>query len=357
MNDGAPHDDGPHRAAPRGGAPDGSPLLSVRDLRVTLRGRGRSTVPAVRGLSFDVHPGEVVALVGESGAGKSLTARAVLGLAPYGAAVTGSVLLGGRELVGAPPSVLRSVRGRRMSLVPQDALTVLSPVHTVGGQIARAVRSVRGTGRAQTWQRAVDALDRVGIPDAARRAHAYPHEFSGGMRQRAVVAMATVNRPDVVFADEPTTALDPVMQARVLELLCGLREETGTAVVLITHDLGVVGGHADRVVVVYAGRHVESGPVDRVLTDPRAPYTAGLLAALPPRDAADRRLPAIAGAPPSPGSLPGGCSFAPRCPLAEARCRADEPAPVVAGEPGRLVSCHRWRDLPDPGSSLFAVAP
>ncbi|MEU0242174.1 oligopeptide/dipeptide ABC transporter ATP-binding protein [Nocardiopsis sp. NPDC006198] len=360
--DGAAHGAAPEDGAapggpPRDAAPGRTPLLSVRDLRVTLRERGGTAVPAVRGLSFDVHPGEVVALVGESGAGKSLTARAVLGLAPHGAQVAGSVLLDGQELVGARPSVLRSVRGRRMSLVPQDALTVLSPVHTVGAQLVRAVRSVRGTGRARAWEEAVAALDRVGIPDAARRAHAYPHEFSGGMRQRAVIAMATVNRPDVVFADEPTTALDPVMQARVLELLCGLSGQTGTSVVLVTHDLGVVGGHADRVVVVYAGRHVESGPVDRVLTDPRAPYTAGLLAALPPREARDRRLPAIAGSPPSPTSLPQGCAFAPRCPLAATRCRAHEPSPVVAGEAGRLVSCHRWQDLPDPARSLFADAP
>ncbi|MFE6386853.1 ABC transporter ATP-binding protein [Nocardiopsis dassonvillei] len=328
-------------------------LLSVRDLRVTLPGRRGGGVRAVRGLSFDVRPGEVLALVGESGAGKSVTARAVLGMAPYGASVTGSVRLEGQELVGAPPAVLRPLRGRRMSLVPQDALAVLSPVHTVGAQLVRALRSVRRMSRAAAWERAVAALDRVGIPDAARRAHAYPHEFSGGMRQRAVIAMATVNEPALVFADEPTTALDPRMQARTLELLCGLRERTGTAVVLVTHDLGVVGGYADRVVVVYAGRHVESGPVGPVLTRPRAPYTAGLVAALPRPGTGDRRLPAIAGTPPSPEALPGGCAFAPRCPLAEDRCHAEEPSPAAAGESGRLVSCHRWQDLPDPASSLF----
>ncbi|MFI6575965.1 ABC transporter ATP-binding protein [Nocardiopsis sp. NPDC050513] len=338
------------------------PVLSVRDLRVTLGARQRTRpagarhgrgVPVVRGLSFDVLPGEALALIGESGAGKSLTARAVLGLAPHGATVTGSVRVGGREVVGAAPSTLRALRGQRMALIPQDALSVLSPVHTVGAQLVHALRSVRRLTRARAWERAVAALDRVGIPDAARRARAYPHEFSGGMRQRAVIAMATVNEPDVVFADEPTTALDPRAQATVLDLFDELRAATGTAVVLVTHDLASVAGRTDRVVVLYAGRHVESGPVGRVFGAPRAPYTAGLLASVPPAQARDRRLPAIGGAPPSPRDLPDGCAFAPRCPLAADRCRTDLPEPEPTGD-GRLVSCHRWRDLPDPAHTLFA---
>ncbi|MCY9783961.1 ABC transporter ATP-binding protein [Nocardiopsis sp. EMB25] len=356
------------------------PVLSVRDLRVTLDGgrqdrdrpaedrprpalrggapadgaRGGRGLPAVRGLSFDVHPGEALALIGESGAGKSLTTRAILGLAPHGATVTGSVRVAGREVVGATPSTLRALRGRHVALIPQDALSVLSPVHTVGAQLVHALRSVRRLPRARAWELAVAALDRVGIPDSARRARAYPHEFSGGMRQRAVIAMATVNEPDVVFADEPTTALDPRAQARVLDLLDDLRADTGTAVVLVTHDLAAVSGHADRVVVLYAGRHVESGPVNRVFAAPRAPYTAGLLASVPPEDSADRRLPAIGGAPPSPRDLTDGCAFAPRCPLAADRCHTDLPEPEPTGE-GHLASCHRWRDLPDPAHTLFAA--
>ena len=332
------------------------PLLSVRDLRVTLPGGRGGALPVVRGLSFDVHPGEALALIGESGAGKSMAARAVLGTAPHGATVTGSVRLRERELLGARPRDLRAVRGRRVSLIPQDALSVLSPVHTVGTQLVKALRANRRLSRARAHELAVAALDRVGIPDAARRARAYPHEFSGGMRQRAVIAMATVNEPEVVFADEPTTALDPLTGRLVLDLLADLRRRTGTALVLITHDLAVVRGHADRVVVAYAGRHVESGPADRVLTAPRAPYTAGLAAAVPPEDATDRRLPAIGGSPPSPSDLPPGCAFAPRCPLADAHCRAVAPEPVTTGESGHLVSCHRWHDVPVPAHTLFARA-
>ncbi|MFE3459492.1 ABC transporter ATP-binding protein [Nocardiopsis aegyptia] len=332
------------------------PLLSVRDLRVTLPGERGGALPVVRGLSFDVRPGEALALIGESGAGKSMAARAVLGTAPYGATVTGSVRLGERELLGARPRELRAVRGSRVALIPQDALSVLSPVHTVGAQLVRALRAHGRLSPSQARERAVAALDRVGIPDAARRARAYPHEFSGGMRQRAVIAMATVNDPEVVFADEPTTALDPRTSGIVLDLLADLRRWTGAALVLITHDLAVVHGRADRVVVAYAGRHVESGPADRVLTDPRAPYTAGLVAAVPPREAADRRLPAIGGSPPSPAALPPGCAFAPRCPLADAHCEADAPAPVPTGDPGHLVSCHHWRDVPVPAHTLFSRA-
>ncbi|QLH26346.1 ABC transporter ATP-binding protein [Streptomyces sp. Rer75] len=328
------------------------PLLAVRDLHVTLRDGGHA-IPAVRGLSFEVHQGEVVALVGESGAGKSLTARAVLGMPPHGAGVTGSVRLRGHELMGASYA---GVRGRRMAFVPQDALTVLSPVHTIGDQITAAVRSVAKTSRQEARTRAVAALDRVGIADAARRARAYPHEFSGGMRQRAVIAMAMVNEPELVIADEPTTALDPAIEAQVLEALAAAREATGAALVLITHDLRIVARHADRVVVMYAGRAVESGPVEPVFRAPRAPYTAGLIASLPPAevDVADRWLPSIAGAPPSPTDLPRGCAFAPRCPLARQDCADQEPALAAAGEPGQLAACHRSTDLPVPATGLFS---
>ncbi|GAA3994145.1 ABC transporter ATP-binding protein [Streptomyces marokkonensis] len=309
-------------------------LLSVRDLRIAF-----GTVEAVRGLSFDVRPREVFAVVGESGAGKSLTARALLGMVPRGATTGGSVRLRG----SADPA---AERGRRITLVPQDALSALSPVHPVGDQLAAAVRSVRRLPRGQARARAVAALDRVGIPDAARRARAYPHEYSGGMRQRAVIAMATVNEPDVVVADEPTTALDEERREQVLRVLAEQREAVGAALVLVTHDLEVVREHADRVLVMYAGRAAELGPVRQVLGSPRAPYTAGLLASLPQDGPRLRRLPALPGTPPAPDALGPGCAFAPRCPLATDRCRDQEPEARTVD--GRLVACHHADDMPDP---------
>ncbi|MDK1474892.1 ABC transporter ATP-binding protein [Streptomyces sp. 549] len=343
---------------------DDDVLLSVRELRIAFDG-----VEAVRGLSFDVRPREVLALVGESGAGKSLTARALLGMLPAGATTTGTVRLRGA-------ADLASQRGRRIALVPQDALSALSPVHPVGDQLAAAVRSVGGVPRREARARAVAALDRVGIPDAARKARAYPHEYSGGMRQRAVIAMATINEPDVVVADEPTTALDAELQEQVLRVLGEQREAVGAALVLVTHDLGVVRGHADRVLVMYAGRQVEQGPAGAVLGRPRAPYTVGLMASLPPDDvhagagaghgAADdsrsgarrrrRRLPSIPGSPPAPDALPPGCAFAPRCPLAEDRCRREEPSLRAAGA-DHEVACHRWDDLPHSATELFLEQP
>ncbi|NGO43261.1 ABC transporter ATP-binding protein, partial [Streptomyces ureilyticus] len=249
-------------------------LLSVRDLRISF-----GAVEAVRGLSLDVHQGEVLAVVGESGAGKSLTARALLGMPPRGATVTGSVRLGADELVDAPRSVRSALWGRRVALVPQDALSSLSPVHQVADQLAAAVRSVDGVSRKEARARAVAALEEVGIaPDKAR---AYPHEFSGGMRQRAVIAMAMLHQPDLVIADEPTTAQDPETQKQVLDLLARRTGDAGAALVLVTHDLAAVRDHADRMLVMYAGRLVEAGPVEEVFAGPRAPYTAGLLASVP----------------------------------------------------------------------------
>ncbi|MGI5275146.1 ABC transporter ATP-binding protein [Streptomyces rochei] len=309
-------------------------LLSVRDLRVAF-----GPVEAVRGLSFDVREREVFALVGESGAGKSLTARALLGMVPRGATTGGGVTLRGSADLAAE-------RGRRITLVPQDALSALSPVHPVGDQLAAAVRSVRGLSRGRARALAVAALDRVGIPDAARRARAYPHEYSGGMRQRAVIAMATVNEPDVVVADEPTTALDEERREQVLRVLAEQREAVGAALVLVTHDLEVVREHADRVLVMYAGRAAELGPVRQVLGRPRAPYTAGLLASLPQDGPRLRRLPALPGSPPAPGALGPGCAFAPRCPLATGPCHDREPEARAVDD--RLVACHHADDLSDP---------
>ncbi|GGY46956.1 ABC transporter ATP-binding protein [Streptomyces djakartensis] len=314
-------------------------LLSVRELRIAFDG-----IEAVRGLSFDIRPREVLAVVGESGAGKSLMARALLGMLPRGAATSGTI---------SPD--LSAHRGHRISLVPQDALSALSPVHRVGDQLAAAVRSVARVSRKEAKARAVAALDRVGIPDAARRARAYPHEYSGGMRQRAVIAMATVNEPGIVVADEPTTALDEEHRDQVLELLAEQREAVGAALVLVTHDMDAVGGHADRVLVMYAGRLTELGPADQVLARPRAPYTAGLLASLPRNAAPGRRLPALPGAPPAPGTPAPGCAFAPRCPLAAGPCHTAEPEPREAA--GRLVACHRWEELPHPAHDLFLQEP
>ncbi|WP_028814946.1 ABC transporter ATP-binding protein [Streptomyces flavidovirens] len=313
-------------------------VLSVRDLRIAFDG-----VAAVRGLSFDVYEREVLAVVGESGAGKSLTARALLGMVPRGATTSGQIRLRGSDDLAA-------LRGRRIALVPQDALSALSPVHAVGDQLAAAVRSVQRVSRRQARALAVAALDRVGIPDAGRRARAYPHEFSGGMRQRAVIAMAMVNEPDVVVADEPTTALDTERQEQVLRVLAEQREAVGAALVLVTHDMDAVRAHADRALVLYAGRLSELGPAPDVLERPRAPYTASLLASLP-RYARGRRLLALPGSPPAPGALPAGCAFAARCPLAAGRCHTEEPEP--ADVDGRLVACHRTDDVPHPATDLF----
>lgn len=310
-------------------------LLSVRDLRIAFDG-----IEVVRGLSFDVRPREALAIVGESGAGKSLTARALLGMLPRGATTSGAI----------EPD-LSAHRGRRISLVPQDALSALSPVHPVGDQLAAAVRSVARVSRKEARARAVAALDRVGIPDAARKARAYPHEYSGGMRQRAVIAMATINEPDVVVADEPTTALDEERRDQVLTVLAEQREAVGAALVLVTHDMDVVRDHADRVLVMYAGRLTELGPADEVLARPRAPYTAGLLASLPQHAPPGRRLPALRGTPPAAAALPPGCAFAPRCPLAADACHTAQPEPQEVEK--RLVSCHRWPELPHPATELF----
>ncbi|GAA3818163.1 ABC transporter ATP-binding protein [Streptomyces coacervatus] len=302
-------------------------LLSVRDLRIAFA----DGTEAVRGLSFDVHPGEVLAIVGESGAGKSLTARALLGMLPRGATRSGSI-----ELQGTTD--LAAARGRRIALVPQDALSALSPVHPVGDQLAAAVRSVSRVPRKEARARAVAALERVGIPDAVRKARAYPHEYSGGMRQRAVIAMATINEPDVLVADEPTTALDEERRDQVLKVLAEQREAVGAALLLVTHDLDAVRRHADRALVMYAGRLTELGPAERVLTRPLAPYTAGLLASLPQNATPGRRLPTLPGTPPTPDGLPPGCAFAPRCTLATGRCRHEEPEPRELD--GRLIACH-----------------
>ncbi|MFF0388050.1 dipeptide ABC transporter ATP-binding protein [Kitasatospora sp. NPDC004615] len=298
-----------------------TPLLAVRNLTVDFGDH-----PAVRGVDLDLRRGETLGLVGESGSGKSVTALAVLGLLPGTARIGGSVQLDGRELVGLPARQLAEIRGRRIAMVFQDPLSAFTPVYRIGDQIAEAVRVHQAVGKAAARKRAADLLDLVGIPDPARALDAFPHEFSGGMRQRAMIAMAVANDPDILLADEPTTALDVTIQAQVLDVLRTAQRETGAALVLVSHDLGVIAGSADRVAVMYAGRIVETAPVDELFTAPRHPYTLGLIGAVPRLDGRGGPLVPIPGRPPAAGELRGaGCPFADRCPLVEDRCRTAEP--------------------------------
>ncbi len=300
-------------------------VLAVEDLTVQFPSED-GVVKAVRGVSYELRRGEVLGIVGESGSGKSVTSLAVMGLLPKTARITGSAKVLGRELLGLSDSQISQVRGNKIAMIFQDPLTSLSPVYTVGYQLAEAVLAHRDVSKDDAWARAVELLDIVGIPNPAQRANSYPHELSGGMRQRIVIAIAMANSPDVIIADEPTTALDVTVQAQVMEALQNAREETGAAMVLITHDLGVIAGHVDRVCVMYAGKLVEDGSVDDVFYTPRMPYTLGLLGSLPRLDATrSHRLTPILGTPPSLVNLPSGCPFSPRCPIAQSICVEEEP--------------------------------
>jgi oligopeptide/dipeptide ABC transporter ATP-binding protein len=266
---------------------------------------------------------------------------AVMGLLPKSARVAGSVRFRKDELLGLSESALAKFRGERIAMIFQDPMSSLNPVYTVGWQIAEALRAHHEMSKETAMTRAVELLKTVGIPRAEERAHNYPHEFSGGMRQRAVIAIAMANDPDVIIADEPTTALDVTVQAQVLETLTTAREETGAAMVLITHDLGVVAGQADRVLVMYAGKPVEIGTVDEIFYTPRMPYTLGLLGSLPRLDSSDtERLTPIVGSPPSLINLPPGCPFAPRCPLRQPICDVEEPALRPTTSPSHVAACH-----------------
>ncbi|WNV76574.1 ABC transporter ATP-binding protein [Geodermatophilus sp. DSM 44513] len=329
----------------------------MRDLTVTFPGED-GPVPAVRGVSYTLSPGEVLGIVGESGSGKSVSSLAVMGLLPASARVSGSVRLHGQELLGLPDRELTRIRGSRVAMVFQDPLSALTPVYTVGDQIAETVQVHQGLSKAAASRRAAELLDAVGIPNAAARARAYPHEFSGGMRQRVMIAMAIANDPDVLIADEPTTALDVTIQAQVLELLDTARQMTHAATVMITHDLGVVAGIADRVVVMYAGKAVESGPVDPVYADPRMPYTIGLLGSVPRLDRPDQPLTPIEGSPPNVGRLPAGCPFVPRCPVRIPLCSDVEPALEPAAGGRQQAACHRSEEIEAGrigGSPVFPV--
>ncbi|MGQ9348417.1 dipeptide ABC transporter ATP-binding protein [Mycolicibacterium gilvum] len=320
-------------------------LLEVRGLHVTFP-TDTEAVPAVRGLDYHVESGEVVALVGESGAGKSAGAMAVVGLLPEWAEVSGSVRLDGDELLGLDDRQMSRIRGARIGTVFQDPMSALTPVYPVGDQIAEAVRiHQRGVDARAARARAVELLELVGISQPAQRARAFPHELSGGERQRVVIAIAIANDPDLLICDEPTTALDVTVQAQILDVLRTARDVTGAGVLIITHDLGVVAEFADRALVMYAGRAVEAAPVSDLYRNRRMPYTAGLLGSVPRLDATQgTRLVPIPGAPPSVTNLPPGCPFTPRCPLAVDECSAAEP-PLESVAPNHQVACIRNGDV------------
>ncbi len=304
-------------------------LLEVRDLVVEFPTR-RGVLRAVDQISFSIKPGEVLGLVGESGAGKSLTGTALIGLLePPGRIASGTVRLKGQQINGLPPEELRKIRGRRIGMVFQDPLTSLNPLYRVGEQLIETIRTHLPLSEAEARQRAIDLLVEVGIPAAERRLDSYPHEFSGGMRQRVVIALALAAEPELVIADEPTTALDVSVQAQIIAVLKRLCREKDTAVILVTHDMGVIAETADRVAVMYAGRIVEIGPVREVIKSPRHPYTKGLMGSIPDPEAEAERLTQIPGSMPRLAHIPKGCAFNPRCAFVTDQCRAERP-PVRA---------------------------
>ncbi|MEU5535801.1 ABC transporter ATP-binding protein [Streptomyces sp. NPDC020362] len=325
---------------------DTAPVLSVRDLRISFPSEA-GTVEAVRGVSFDLLPGRTLGIVGESGSGKSATAMGIVGLLPPSAALSGQVLLGGQDLIGLGDQALSGVRGNAVGMVFQDPLSALTPIFSVGRQLSDALRVHQDLTKRAAWERAVELLDLVGIPDPRNRAASFPHEFSGGMRQRVVIALAIANEPSVLVADEPTTALDVTVQAQILDVLRRAQEETGAGLVLITHDLGVVAGHADDVAVMYAGRFVEQAGVEELFRRPTMPYTARLLAAVPTvDDGTHRPLVPIGGEPPALVSLPDGCPFASRCAVALDACHSGEPELRRVTGHGH-VACLRAAEIAD----------
>ncbi|MFE2075720.1 dipeptide ABC transporter ATP-binding protein [Streptomyces misionensis] len=322
------------------------PVLSVRDLRISFPSEA-GTVEAVRGVGFDLLPGRTLCVVGESGSGKSATAMGIMGLLPPTADVRGQVLLDGQDLIGLDDRALSKIRGNSIGMVFQDPLSALTPIFSVGRQLSDALRVHQDLSKRAAWEQAVQLLDLVGIPDPRGRATSFPHEFSGGMRQRVVIALAIANRPSVLVADEPTTALDVTVQAQILDVLRLAQRETGAGLLLITHDLGVVAGHADDVAVMYAGRFVEQAGAVELFRRPTMPYTARLLAAVPTVDSGVRRpLVPIGGEPPALVGLPDGCPFAPRCAVALDACRSGEPEPRLVTGHGH-VACLRAAEIAD----------
>jgi oligopeptide/dipeptide ABC transporter ATP-binding protein len=319
-------------------------LLEVEDLKVTFPGRGRP-VRAVDGVSYGVYPGQTLAIVGESGSGKTVSCRAVMGLLPPAAAITGSVRFAGTQLIGLTDDQLRRHRGADVAMVFQDPTRSLNPTMRIGGQIAEAIRAHQRVSKTQARQQAVDLLRLVRIPLPERRCTEYPHQLSGGMRQRVMIAIALACRPRLLIADEATTSLDVTTQAQIMELLLELQAELGMTLLLISHDLGLAASYADEVIVMYAGRIVEQAPATRLFSGVRMPYTQALLEAIPRLERpAHSPLPVIAGRPPDPSALPAGCSFAPRCRHAADDCRATEP-PLDEHEPGHRWAC--WHPVED----------
>lgn len=320
------------------------PLLSVRDLVVEFPTR-RGILRALDGVSFDIAPGEVLGVVGESGAGKSLTGAAIIGLLePPGRIAGGEIRLNGERIDNLTPEAMRKLRGRRIGMVFQDPLTSLNPLYTVARQLTETIRTHLPVSAAEARQRAIALLDRVGIPAAARRIDDYPHHFSGGMRQRVVIALALAAEPELVIADEPTTALDVSVQAQIIDLLKEVTAERGAGVMLITHDMGVIAETADRVAVLYAGRIAEIGPVHDVIERPEHPYTRGLMGSIPTLAQESDRLVQIPGAMPRLNAIPPGCAFNPRCDRVMDRCRVDRPDLLDRGA-GRKVACWLYDEV------------
>ncbi|HSS27284.1 MAG TPA: ABC transporter ATP-binding protein [Usitatibacter sp.] len=320
-----------------------APLLEVRHLRVEFNTR-RGTLVAIDDVSFDIAPGEVLGVVGESGAGKSITGTAIIGLLePPGRIAGGEILLEGRRIDNLPMEALRKIRGRQIGAIFQDPLTSLNPLYTVGRQLIETIQTHLPLDAAGARKRAIELLGEVGIPAPERRIDHYPHQFSGGMRQRVVIALALCANPKLVIADEPTTALDVSIQAQIITLLKRLCRENGTAVMLVTHDMGVIAETADRVAVMYAGRIVEIGPVQEVIHNPQHPYTAGLMGSIPAVGSTLDRLPQIEGSMPRLNAIPAGCPFNPRCPRVFDRCKVERPALLQADN--SLAAC--WLHAPE----------
>ncbi|MDF2748295.1 MAG: oligopeptide/dipeptide transporter, ATPase subunit [Propionibacteriaceae bacterium] len=342
---------------PQPGAGNGvsAPVLEVEDLHVEFR-TDRGIVNAVNGIDYTVGQQETLAILGESGSGKSVSAQAIMGIldTPPGFVTRGAIRFRGEDMLKMPTEQQRKIRGPGISIVFQDALSSLNPVFTVGHQIAEMFRAHRGTSRGEAKAHAVELMERVRIPAARERVNDYPHQFSGGMRQRVMIAMALALDPEILIADEPTTALDVTVQAQIMELLKDLQRQTGMGLVLITHDLGVVNEVADRVAVMYAGKIVETGMIDEVFTSPAHPYTEGLMSSVPHAETKGTRLHPITGQPPNLAAIPSGCSFHPRCPRARfgdmalpgRECAHDVP-PLREVLPGRESACHYSEELLD----------